>query len=327
MTSLTDRYVAATAREIDESQRADVERELRATIADMVDARLDAEPTTPEAAERAVLVELGDPMRLAASYSGRPLHLLGPAVYPQWRRLVTVLLWAVVPLVTLLNLVVRLFVDDVAANGVGPAFGGAALTGLTVAFHVLFWTTLVFAVLERTGSADTGSWDPDSLPEDPAARRVGLGETVASLVVLLLVGLAVVWQRTSSPVRRNGDAVPVLDPALWSGWIPAFFAVLVASGVVAVLAYRARRWTVPLALANAGLDVVALAGLLWLLHTDALLDPAFVDVLVASGWTGAEGDLTRVVTLTAVGITLWDQVETVRRVAGATPAGKQQSRS
>ena len=41
MTSLTDRYVTATVRGLDEAQRADVERELRATIEDMVDARLD----------------------------------------------------------------------------------------------------------------------------------------------------------------------------------------------------------------------------------------------------------------------------------------------
>ena len=51
--SLTDRYVAATVRGLDEAQRPEVERELHATIEDMVDARLEAArppaptPSTP----------------------------------------------------------------------------------------------------------------------------------------------------------------------------------------------------------------------------------------------------------------------------------------
>ena len=90
--SLTDRYVTATVRDLDDDQRAEVERELRTTIEDMIDGRLEAgAPSRPEA-ERAVLAELGDPVRLAAGYSGRPLYLIGPRVYPQWRRVMTVLL-------------------------------------------------------------------------------------------------------------------------------------------------------------------------------------------------------------------------------------------
>jgi hypothetical protein len=79
MTSLTDRYVHVTVRNLDEGQRHDVEQELRGTIEDMVDARLDAgAAASRDDAERAVLVELGDPMRLAAEYTGRPLHLIYP---------------------------------------------------------------------------------------------------------------------------------------------------------------------------------------------------------------------------------------------------------
>ena len=317
MTSLTDRYVFATVRGLDEAQRGDVERELRATIEDMVDARLDSGSATHEEAERAVLVELGDPIRLAAGYSGSPLHLIGPAVFPQWRRLVTVLLWTVVPLATALNLVIRLFVDDLASSGIGPAIGNAVVTGLTVALHVVFWTTLVFAVLERTGSADVGEWTPDQLPEDTSDRQVGLGETVASVVVLVLMALALVWQQTSSPVRAGDEAVPVLDPALWGSWIPVFLAAIVAQAVVAVLAYRQRRWTLGLAVAGAVVDVVAAAALLWLLHTEALFNDAFRDVLVAGGWTDAVRDLSVGVAVGVVVVTVWDQVETFRRVRAA----------
>ena len=175
--SLTDRYVTATVRDLDDDQRAEVERELRTTIEDMIDGRLEAgAPSRPEA-ERAVLAELGDPVRLAAGYSGRPLYLIGPRVYPQWRRVMTVLLTTLVPLVTAVNLVVRLFVDDVATEGVGPAVVAALWVGFMVAVNVVFWVTVVFALAER-GRVATGvelEWDPDQLPDDDGTGRVGPG--------------------------------------------------------------------------------------------------------------------------------------------------------
>ena len=218
--SLTDRYVAATVRGLDEAQRPEVERELLATIEDMVDARLEAGAPTRTDAEQAVLVELGDPVRLAAGYSGRPLHLIGPGVYPEWLRLVRVLLVVVVPISVVGNLVARLFVEDLATTDIGSLVGSSIALALTVALHVVFWTTLVFVVLERTGHASLDTWTPDQLPDTGGTGRVGFGETAASVVFLVLVALALVWQQTSSPIdeRRGGRpgarprAVVGLDP-------------------------------------------------------------------------------------------------------------------
>ena len=86
-------------RSVPDKQRDDLAAELRASIADDIDARIDAgEPAAD--AERAVLSELGDPDKLGAGYAERPLWLIGPRYYLQWRRLVTLLLWV--------NLVARL---------------------------------------------------------------------------------------------------------------------------------------------------------------------------------------------------------------------------
>ncbi|HMM95681.1 MAG: hypothetical protein IE926_16535 [Micrococcales bacterium] len=317
MTTLTDRYVAATVRELAEDQRDDVDRELRGTIEDMVEARLgEGSAGSREDAEREVLVELGDPIRLAAGYSGRPLHLIGPALYPEWRRLVTLLVTIVSPIAAVGTLVVRLFTDDVARDGVGPAFGGAAVAGLTTALHVLFWTTLVYAILERTqpGRGVLG-WTPDQLPESPDGRRwVSRGETVMALVALVVLALALVWQQVSSPVRLDGEAVPVLDPALWSGWIPLLLALLAAHAVLVVVAYRARRWTWPTVALGAVLDVAVAGVLVWLLQTERFFDPGFVAALVGGGWETAARDLRLALVLGVVVVTAWDQVETVRRM-------------
>lgn len=317
MDTLTDRYVAATVRELAEDQREDVDRELRGTIEDMVEARLDAGAASSRAdAEREVLVELGDPIRLAAGYTGRPLHLIGPRVYPEWRRLVTLLLSVVVPIAVGLTLVVRLFTDDVARDGVGAAFGSAALAGLYTALHIAFWTTLVFALIERHQPAtDLPGWNPDQLPETgDSARAVGRIETVGSIVSLLVFALALVWQQTSSPVRVGGEVVPVLDPGLWSSWLPVLLVLFAAHAVLAVVVYRARQWTWPTAGVGAALDVAVAALLVWLLQTERFYNPDFLAALVDGGWETAARDLRVAVVLGILVVTVWDQVETVRRV-------------
>ena len=317
--SLTDRYVTATVRDLDDDQRAEVERELRTTIEDMIDGRLEAGASSRSEAERAVLAELGDPVRLAAGYSGRPLYLIGPRVYPQWRRVMTVLLTTLVPLVTAVNLVVRLFVDDVAADGVGPAVVAALWVGFMVAVNVVFWVTVVFALAER-GKVTTGvelEWDPDQLPEDAGTGRVGLGETVASVAFLAAAALAIVWQQTSSPVTSDGESVPVLDPALWSGALPWLLLVLAAQAVVVVLVHRHATWSRGLAVANIVLDLAFAVPLLLLLRSGSLFNPAFVDVLVEGGWADAERDL-NLSTAIGVGVVLvWSIVETLRNLGRA----------
>ena len=75
MTTLTDRYVDAALRRLPADKRPDIDKELRASIADAVDDRVGA-GTDPAQAEVAVLTDLGDPARLAAGYADQPLHLI-----------------------------------------------------------------------------------------------------------------------------------------------------------------------------------------------------------------------------------------------------------
>ncbi len=93
--TLTDRYVETAMRTVPEGQRADLAAELRASIDDQLEARV-AQGELRDAAERAVLTDLGDPEKLAADYTDRPLWLIGPRYYLTWWRL-TKLLWAIVP--------------------------------------------------------------------------------------------------------------------------------------------------------------------------------------------------------------------------------------
>src|SRR5262245_7210453 len=102
--TLTDRYVWAVLRAVPSDQRKDLEPEVRALVADAIDARTDAGVTDAGATdaasvERAVLTELGDPNALAARYANRIQYLIGPNLFPEWRKLLTTLLPVVPPIV------------------------------------------------------------------------------------------------------------------------------------------------------------------------------------------------------------------------------------
>jgi len=302
--TLTDRYVAATLRRIPADQHGDIEAELRASIDDAVEAQVES-GVAPEAAETSVLTDLGDPDRLAAGLAGRPLQLIGPGLYLDWWRLLTTLLW-IAPVPGAVVLTVGLIDGD----PVGSAIWSGIWTAASVALQIAFWTTLVFAVLERTGHGRTtdltGPWTVDRLPEQRERRDVSLGDTVASVGLLALVVAAVFLQlRFSGFSTADGEPIPVLDPGLWPGWVAGFLAIVAVDAVVAIVTYARGRWTVGLAALNTVTGVLFAVPAVWLATHDRLVNPAFLD---ASG-----GDrlswLVPVIVATIVVVTVWDVVD------------------
>jgi hypothetical protein len=307
--TLTDRYVVAAARDHPEAQRAEFARELRERIADEVDARLAAgDATTPAAAEDAVLRELGDPGALAAAYVDRPLQLIGPRYFLTWKRLLTLLYSIVLPITAAAVLLAQLL------SGAEPGEVAAQVVGVVFALvvHLGFWVTLVFAILERSpGTKAIEQWTPQQLPEIRDEGRAGrLGDLIASLVFLTLFAVLILWQQVSPPfLDRPGEAIPVLDPELWSFWLPYFLVLIVLEMLFAVAIY-AWGWNWPLAVVNLVLNVAFTVPALWLFATGQLFNPAFLDA-VGWPWGEASGVTTTVLILVFVGIAVWDVIDGV----------------
>ncbi|TYB91760.1 hypothetical protein FXF53_29410, partial [Micromonospora sp. WP24] len=153
MTSLTDRYLAATLRTVPAARREEIATELRGSIEDMIDGRR-ADGRDTEAAEREVLTELGNPAKLAARYADRRLQLIGPTYYLAWERLMKLLL-SFVPAVVALAVGLAEGTD----GNAGDAIGKAVVAALQTTVNIGFWVTLVFAVLERTNAKlDLPEW-------------------------------------------------------------------------------------------------------------------------------------------------------------------------
>ncbi|MEV4535754.1 permease prefix domain 1-containing protein [Asanoa sp. NPDC049518] len=316
MTSLTERYVAATLRTVPAPRREEIAAELRGSIADMIDDRTAAgEDAT--AAEREVLTELGDPTQLAARYADRRLQLIGPTYYLAWWRLLKLLLSFVPALVGVIVGLVDATDGSAPAGAIGTGVGAAIQTAVQIGF----WVTLVFALLERTNTKlDLPAWTVDQLPHDRPDRQITLTDAAASIGFLVLVIAYVPLQhfRSFVPARDGDGNLPILDPALWSFWLPFLMVVLVATLGLELAKYRVGRWTLPLVVTNAVLDLAFAIPVIFLVHNDRLLNP---ELVARFDWLSQPDNLDTVATVTVVGtvvITLWniaDSIVKLRRAA------------
>ena len=311
MTSLTDRYVWAVLRAVPQGKRTELEPEIRALVADAVDAH--AGHASPEAAERAALAELGDPDALAAQYTDKTRVLIGPRLYPEWERLLRLLLPIVVP------------IAGIAVGAVGwvsgKPVGEAIVSGLGVAFNVAvqltFWFTLVFAIAERTGSAVaplTGQpWSSDQLPELPAPDRMSLGEAIATIAFGVFFLVAIVWVQLSSPIVIEGTSYPLFDPATWSWWVWYVVGLTVGEIVFAAALYRYGRWTWGFATANALLGAALAIPAVYLISENLLFNDelvAAIDAQTTAVWFGTSMAIT---VLVIVLVTVIDAVDGFRK--------------
>ncbi|WP_435742828.1 permease prefix domain 1-containing protein [Microbacterium sp. PMB16] len=283
-TTLTERYISATIRSLSPDAQHDVRAELEASIADAIEARLE-QGETRSAAERAVLTELGDPGVLAAGYADRPLYLLGPRFYLTWWRVLKVLLMTVPVCV----LAVVALGQTISGAAVGGIIGTSIVAAGGAILHICFWTTLVFVILERSGSSTViDEWDLDKLPEP--SETAGRTDLIASLVFLGIAVGALLWDRFRGYVVIDGEGLPILNPGLWPWGIGILLLIMVAEALFAVALYRRGRWNTGMAVINTVLALAFLAWVLVPLLTGDLVNPDFLAHIVAAGGEGfAEG--------------------------------------
>jgi len=313
--TLADRYVQAVVRRLPERSRSDVARELRALLDDEVDART-ASGVTAKQAERDAVESLGDPARLAASYANRPLHLIGPEHFLEWARLLRLLLAIVLPCLAGALILAGLLENAAAGEIAIETFA----TLLAVAVHLCFWVTVVFAMIERFApNTRTGeAWNADHLDAVEPDRVTQRSSLVSAAVWFVIVTTALVVQQFAEPViAADGTRAPVLDPALWTWWLPYFIAVSFAELVLVFVAYRRGTWNLTDAVLNIVTAGAFAVPFVVLAARQQLASPELMRLIVEATDAEVLGILTSLVIAVAIVAALWDSVDGVLRAARA----------
>jgi hypothetical protein len=262
MADLIERYIHEVGRHLPEKERADIEAELRSQIQDQLEDRYGGAASQADVA--AVLTELGDPRRMAASYAGEQ-YLIGPTLYPA---LMFTLRrgWVLIPpIVVVVRMLVALF--DGTPRGLMELLVEAALAAAQATFLFSAIVVLIFAIIERSGE-DLGEFtgkahpfDPRTLPavNDPAAVdraeatfgvAFGAFMAVALLYFLSVGGLTLRFDRADP-----GDVIPAPVP-----WMIALLVFIVGELILQVVALLRGRWTIPLWAANMALELASAVG-------------------------------------------------------------------
>ncbi|MFD0597536.1 hypothetical protein ACFQZ4_38945 [Catellatospora coxensis] len=162
--------------------------------------------------------------------------------------------------------------------------GDALSAAFTTAVHIVCWTTLAFAALDRLPRLRPGTarpWSVDALPERPSRRARYAELATLTVVTVLFCTFVLLTPVVSTEVDVQGEPIGLLSPWLWeTGVVYAFLGAGVA-GLGTAFARHYARWSVPLALASALVEVAAPLTLIWLVTADRVLNPAFV---AAAGW-------------------------------------------
>ncbi|MGV8969958.1 MAG: permease prefix domain 1-containing protein [Microbacteriaceae bacterium] len=308
--SPTDRYVAATLRSLPARQRLDIEAELRALIADAID-DLRESGVDADSAERQALTALGAPARLAASYSDRSLQLIGPEFYLDYVRVLTMLLSTLVPL----WFVIVALVTVVDGSTADVAFGGALYGALETAMSIAFFTTLVFAIVERVSAVRTKrrlTWDPATLPE-VRDKRGYFTEMIAGVTFFAIIAVAVVLVQTLGAVEvSEGVAVGPIASDVWDGGllsITLFFAI--ASISSHTLAFYTG-WSTSNAIVNTIFVALFAVPAVWLTASGRLLNG---DYFRAVSWPEGANVVAIVVVVVVVLLTASDALGGIARAS------------
>lgn len=321
MTLLIDRYIAATNDGFPSIDQADVERDVRAALEDMIDARME-EGLDRESAERAAVVELGDPAAFAQQFRRSPRYLIGPKLFSSWWFVTRTVLLIAVPIIMGVDLLGSLATggDDwarIVGNVIGAGFFGAT--------QIMFWVTLTFAVIEMFGGSsyvDVGAikesdWTIDDLPDVPAGRQIKVSDLVFQFVSMGLFTYVVIRLATDKVeafglnqwLKLDSDA-PVFNPALSEGWFWAFIGLVAVNLLVVTWSYAVGYWT------QAVTAVYLLVCLAWIAYLAALagngpiLNPVIEQSERSWGFFGENANA--IIVSIIVLITIWDAWEAVK---------------
>jgi len=104
------------------------------------------------------------------------------------------------------------------------------------------------------------------------------------LVLAIVVIVIQTWRSFVSDA--DGSNIAVLDPDLWSFWLPLIIVILAVEILFEVAKYRVGRWTLTLAYANTAITMAFTIVALYLLMSDRLLNPEFITYIDENAGAG-----------------------------------------
>lgn len=323
MTSLVDRYVAATNDGFPDRNQAEVEREVREALEDIVEAHVN-QGMTEDAAERAAIEEVGEPKAFAEQFRKHKRYLIGPEQFPVWWAVVRWIVFLATPLIMVATLIGEITNENASA---GKIVAATLATGFQTGVQLVFWVTLAFALNIKFGLdtskaeeyAAASAWSVDDLPEITTGRQIHTAELVGQITILSLL-MGFVYRLATDNWGAFGlnrwldlpADLPVFNPDLSPIWFWGLFFLVILNILVSVWSFIGGYWTQRVLIVTVILNVLWIAYFVVLATVGDIVNPDVRTYRSGQGeWSLIGTNSNNIIVAIIVLISLWDIWEAV----------------
>lgn len=260
---IIDRYIYAVTKRLPESQREDIEKELRSIIEDMME-QYDGESN--EAKVQKVLLELGDPALLADNYRGSKRYLIGPDNYNNYITVMKIVFMAIFIGISVGVVVENIFSLDSDIPKIITQYMATLFSALMQGFA---WVTVSFALAEYYGVKELSKnkekkpWDLSQLPQIPVKKAIIskwdlvftiIFSTIFIIIICFMPNLFAAYIRSSDGIK----IIPIFNIEALLGYRILFIITFMLGILKEVLKFISGRWTLKLAVANSAISIISM---------------------------------------------------------------------
>lgn len=307
---LIDRYVYAVTQKLPQEQREDIAEELRGLIEDMLEEKVGTDNISNNDVEE-VLIELGNPRKLADKYRGVKRYLIGPEIFDKYLLVLKIIL-IVVAAANGIGFVIQTIIEPYNVLEYFVEMIVSLVTEIPMAFG---WTTFGFVMADLYGGlqqkdAMDKEWTPTSLPAIPDKKRqIKRSEPIIGIIIytILLVFLAFSSEYFGIWIFDDGfkDVIPFLKEQPYGTYL-LFIILIFGIGIIKeCLKLLEGKWTYKLATFTTIVNVISLVAILLMVTVLDFWNPSFVNELVEVGVIQTGTDAFRVVSTIWNQLTLW----------------------
>lgn len=324
---LIDQYLYAVSRYLPEENRKDVGNELRTNIEDMLPENYGDEDV------RRVLAELGNPKELAYQYNPNKRYLIGPGYYDQYITVLKLVVGIAAAVMGGIVILTWLVGDPVPINDLDSevstmvvfiaAFLEAVIEGI---IQAALWVTIIFVILERSGVAlddktmKGREWTPDDLKDIQVSGAAISRPGIIAAMLFAILFIALLWfQPELLSIYRDTEGglvrTPFFNTDRLNGYLPFLLGITGLEIAHLSWQYVAGRWTMPLAMANAVINVISMGVAFLMLRDRSLYNDGFITEfgkIFNLSFEESAANMDRFLLILLTGIillTIWDTIE------------------
>jgi len=291
-----ERYIYAVTKRLPVKQRADIERELRSIIEDMME---QDQESSQEDKVKAALLELGDPILLANNYRENKRYLIGPQNFENYLLVLKIVLGAVFIGISVATLVGSIFSQEVNVVQTIIAYFGTVFSAMLQAF---VWVTLGFGISEyygvRATSSDKDDWSIADLPSIPEKKAIIPRLEPIAAIIFSTIFIVIFWSSLHLVAayfhteQAGWVIIPVFNVEVFRSYGLLVVGIFMVGILKEILKLISGRWTLRLSLLVSALTGVSLLLTIILFSNKGIWNETFIP------------ELTRYTNLSIIGI--WD---------------------